>query len=108
EGVVGTHQDVVGAIETNELLQLVRREHHRVEIQPLQICCGRMRQVAVGGGARTPGMVDAPRGAGKIASPKDREDFQVRMGVEHAVEDEVAERNRGLQRVSDYVVEVEA
>ena len=32
EGIVGAHEDLVGAVEAHELLQLVRREHDRVEV----------------------------------------------------------------------------
>ena len=58
--------------------------------------------------ARAPGMVDAARVAGQIAAAVHGQDLQVGMPLQHAVEDQVVQRDRRLQRIADDVVEVEA
>src|SRR5215470_14216346 len=37
----------------------------------------------------------------------DRQDLQVWMPFEHAVEDQIVQRDRRLQRIADHVIEVE-
>ena len=49
-----------------------------------------------------------PGVAREIAAAVHGEDLQVRVALQHAVEDQVVQRNRRLQRIADDVVEVEA
>src|SRR4051812_32142542 len=67
-----------------------------------------MRQGAMRIRARAPGMIDAARIGAEIAAAMHRENLQVRMALEHAVEDQVVQRDRGLERIADRVAEREA
>ncbi len=53
-------------------------------------------------------MVDAARIAAQKATAVDRNDLEIGVPLKHAIEDEIVQRDRGLQRVADDVVEVEA
>src|SRR5439155_3746500 len=99
--------DMVGAIEPHQLGELIRREHDRIEIDLPEIAGRRLRQGAMCIRARTPGMIDAARIGSEIAAAMDGEDLQVRMALEHAVEDQVVQCDRGLERIADRVAEGE-
>ena len=53
-------------------------------------------------------MVDAPGIAAEIAAAVHGEDLQLGVTLEHAVEDQVVQGQRSLERIADDVVEVEA
>ena len=53
-------------------------------------------------------MIDAARIGGEIAAAVHRENLQIRVALQHAVEDQVVQRDRGLERIADDVVEIEA
>src|SRR5581483_6607413 len=91
EGEVGAQQDAVGAVEIDQGPELVRGKHDRVEVEPLQIGGGRLGQGAVRIRPCTPGVIDAPGVAGKVASAVDGQDLQTRVALEHAVEDQVVQ-----------------
>ena len=74
----------------------------------LQVMRRRLRQRAVRIRARAPGVIDAAGIGAEIAAAVHGEDLQVGMALEHAVEDQVVQRDRGLERIADDVVEVEA
>src|SRR5215470_14468888 len=38
----------------------------------------------------------------------DRDDLEIRMALKHAIEDEIVQRDRGLQRIADDIVKIEA
>ena len=59
-------------------------------------------------GARAPGVVDAARVAREIAAAVHGQDLEVGVALQHAVEDQVVQRDGGLERIADHVVEVEA
>ncbi len=86
----------------------MRREHHRVEVDFLEVVRGRLRQPGLTVRACAPGVIDAARIGAEIAAAVHGKNLQVRMALEHAVEDEVVQRQRGLERVADDVVEIEA
>ena len=67
-----------------------------------------MRQVAVAVRTRAPGVIDAAGIAAEIAAAMHGEDLELGMALEHAVEDQVMQRDRRLERIADDVVEVEA
>ena len=48
EGVIRPHDDVICAEHGNEVRELVRRKHNRIEIDFLQIARGRLGQIAMG------------------------------------------------------------
>ena len=52
-------------------------------------------------------MIDAAGIPAEIAAAMHREDFQLRVPLQHAVEDQVMQRDRGLQRIADDVIEIE-
>ena len=74
----------------------------------LQIMRRRLRQVGVAVLPGAPSMIHAPGIASQITGAVRREDLQIRMALEHAVEDEVMQCKSRLQRISDHVVEIEA
>ena len=53
-------------------------------------------------------MIDAAGIGRKIAAAVHREDLQLGMPLQHAVEDQVVQGDGGLERIADHVVEVEA
>ena len=106
--IVGAHHHMVGPEGRDQRGKLLRREHHGVEIDLPEIARRRFRQAALRIAARPPGVVDAARIGAEKAAAMDRDDLQVGMAFEHAVEDEVVQRDRGLERIADDVVEIEA
>src|SRR5262249_23558351 len=108
EGIVRSHDDMVGAVETHQLGELVGREYDGVEIDFLEIAGRRVRQVAVRIRARAPGVIDAAAVSGEIAAAVRGKNLQLGMPFEHAVEDQVVQRDGRVERVADHVVEVEA
>jgi hypothetical protein len=56
EGIIGAHEDFVGAVELHNLLQLMRCEHHRVEVDlPEVVRCECTSIVVLLGLASRPG-----------------------------------------------------
>src|SRR5262249_31908747 len=77
EGIVRSHDDVVGAVEAHQLGELMGREYDRVEINFLEIAGRRVRQVAVRIRARAPGVIDAAGVSGEIAAAVHGQNLQV-------------------------------
>src|SRR5262249_43872262 len=102
------HQDVVDPESRDQSRELLRRKHNAVDIDLLEITRRRLRQVAFRVAARAPGMVDAARISPQKAATVDRDDLDIGVPLEHAVEDEIVQRDRGIERITDDVVEVEA
>ena len=69
EGIVRSHDDVIGAVEAHQLGELMGREHDRVEIDFLEIAGRRLRQLAMRIRARAPGVIDAAGVGGQIEPP---------------------------------------
>src|SRR5580692_6382873 len=67
-GIIGAHDDVVGAEHTDQFGKLVRREHHRVDIDAFEIRGRRLRQRAMGIRTCAPGMIDTARIPAEIAA----------------------------------------
>ena len=107
--IVRAQHDAVGAIGLHQRFKLMRRKDDRVEIDvPPQIGRRRLRQVAVRIRSRAPGMIDAAGiGAEKTAAVHGQ-NAKLGMPFEDAVEDQVVKRHRGVERIADDVVEVEA
>ena len=53
-------------------------------------------------------MIDAARIGAEITAAMHGENLEVRMPLEDAVEDQVVQRDRGVERIADHVVEVKA
>jgi hypothetical protein len=99
---------VIGTERANELLELVRGEDHRIEVDLLETARRRLRQRAVGIRTRAPGMIDTAAIGRQVAAAMHRQNLQPGMALEHPIENEVVQRNAGIERVADHVVEVEA
>ena len=84
----------------------MRREHDRVEIDFLQVLGRWLRQIVGDIGTRAPGVIDAARVAAEIAAAVHRKDFQIGMPLQHAVEDQVVQRDGGIERIADHVGEI--
>ncbi len=67
-----------------------------------------MRQAGTAVAAGAPGMVDPPGIGTEIATAMHGEDPEVRVAFQHAVENQIVQGDRRLQRIADDVVEVEA
>src|SRR5690348_1672940 len=106
-GVIGSKQDMVETEHFHQCGELMRREHDRIDIDSLEISRGRPRQCAVTIGTRTPGMVDATEIGAKISAAMHRQDFESRMTLKDAIEDQIVQRDRRLQRIADDIVEIE-
>jgi hypothetical protein len=52
-------------------------------------------------------MIDASGIATQVAAAVSSEDFKIRIPFKHSVEDQVMQRDRGLQAIADDVIEVE-
>ena len=53
-------------------------------------------------------MIYSPGIATQISATVDREDFQIGMAFEHAVEDEVVQGESSLQRIAHDIVEMKS
>src|SRR6516225_3348045 len=98
---------MIAAEHVHQLLQLMRREDDAVNEHLSQIVSRRKRQTGVTVGAGTPRVINASTVAAKIAATMNGEQFEIRVTLEHAVEDEVVQRQCRLQRVADNIVEIE-
>src|SRR5262245_52907570 len=99
---------MIGAEHLRQRLELVRREHHAVDVDALQIVRWGMRQVGMAVGPRSPGMIDAARISTEVTATMSSQDLQPGMALEHSVEDQIVQRQRGIERIADHVVEIEA
>ena len=93
-------------VRADQRVELVGREHDGVEIDLLEIAGRRLRQVGVAVRARAPGVIDAAGIGAEIAAAMHGEDLQLRMPLQHAVEDQVMQRHGGVEWIADDVVEV--
>src|SRR5215469_5211016 len=107
-GVVGAEQDMVRAEHSHQRGELVRCEHHRIDIDSSEVIRGRLRQSTVTIGTRAPGMVDATGISAKISAAMHRQDLEPGMTLEHAIEYQIMQRDSRLQRIADNIVEVKA
>src|SRR5947209_4066340 len=106
EGVVGAHDDPVGTEDVDEVGKLVFGEHDRIKIDLPEICRRRQREIAVSVRARPPGVIDPAGIGGEITTAVNCEQFQVRKSRQRAVEDQVVERERRLQRIAEDVIQI--
>src|SRR5215472_1734908 len=100
-GVVGSEKDAIWSEHLDQRRQLVRREHDRIDIDALEISRRRLRQCAVTVRPRTPSVIDASGISAKIPATVYRKYFEPRVALEHAVEDQIVQRNRRLQRIAE-------
>src|SRR6516165_2092987 len=107
-GIVRAEQDIIPAEHSHQRGELVRCEHHRIDIDSSEVIRGRLRQSTVTIGTRAPSMVDAPGISAKISAAMHRQDLEPGMTLEHAIEYQIMQRDRRLQRIADNIVEVKA
>src|SRR5213592_1737647 len=101
-GVVGAEQDVIGAEALDQVMEHAAIEGEAVEIELLQVA-GRLpfyADPAIRAGAVR--MVHARPVMREVAAAVRQQDLQLRETLHHPVEDEMARRDRGLERVADY------
>src|SRR5215831_4573436 len=103
-GVIGSEQNVVRAELVHQSGELVRRKHDGIHVNAFEIGRRRLWQRVMAVGARTPSMIDAPGIGAEISAAVDREDLQARKTLEHAVKDQIMQRDRGLKRIADNVL----
>ena len=105
-GIVGAHQDVIGAVLRDQIFELVMGIDQRVEIQPLQISRRHFLDAGAGVGPRRGGVVDAPGIGRQIAAAMRQHDLQPGIILQHPAEDQVMHRHRRVERVADHVREI--
>ena len=107
EGEVGAHHHPVRAPGPDEIFELVRGEDDGVEEDLPQVMRRRIGQAAAGVAAGAPGMVDPPGIGRQIPAAMHRQDLQRRVAFQHPGEDQVMQREGGIEGVADDVVEIE-
>src|SRR5262249_39817992 len=90
----------------NQCGELVRCEHDCIDINSFEIRRGRLRQCAVTIGTRSTGMIDTSRISTKVSAAMHRQDFESRMTIANAIEYQVVQRDRCLERITDDIVKV--
>src|SRR6266853_4944075 len=105
-GIVGAHDDLAGAGLGGQVPQGLRGEDDRVVVHLAKVL-GRLLLELAGAarGERQAALVGAPRVRGQEASAVGGADLEAGKAVEGALEDQVRERDGGLERVADHVVE---
>src|SRR5262249_5023005 len=105
--VIGPDHELARAMLGDEMAQSLAGEHQRVEIELLEILARLLLELgslALVGENRT-AVVHACRVGGQIAATVGAADLEIRELVERTLENEVGERDRGLERVTDHVAE---
>jgi len=97
---------MIGAEALDEVLEHPGIEGDGVEVELFQRAGRLFLQHRAAVGARLPGVVHARPVVREVAAGVRQHDFELRMALHHAVEDQVARRHRGLERIADHVVEV--
>src|SRR5436190_6509604 len=109
--IVRAHQELTRAHLGGEVTHPFGREHHRVVVHLLEVL-GRLlldRPVGSPGAPVEPGeapVIGAARVRRQETAAVRRADLETRELVERALEDQVRERDGGLERIADHVVEV--
>src|SRR5438094_3324991 len=109
ERIVGAHHDLTGPGLGDEVAQRLGREDERVEVELLEILRRLLLQrlgAPVGEGHAD--RVGTRRVGRQIAAAVGRADLQPGKAVERTFEDQVRERDRGLERIADGVLETAA
>src|SRR6266536_455590 len=73
---LGAVEDVVGAVQVDQVLQLVVGVDERIEIEPLQVGRRHLLEMHAGVGAGRGGVVDPPRISRQIAAAMGDDDLQ--------------------------------
>src|SRR5581483_2493352 len=97
---------MIRAERVHQRSKLMRREHDRVDINSFEITCRRLWQPAVTIGTRAPGMIDPAGISTEVAAAMDGEDFEPRMALKNAIKNQIMQRDRRLQRITDDVVKI--
>src|SRR5258708_34813666 len=87
------------------MAQVLRRKKHGIEIQLLQIFAGQFLQRPAKIWKRRQALIAAAGIRWQIASAMRRADFQLRKKVQRSIFDQVRERQRGFQGVSDDMIQ---
>ena len=103
ERIVGAHDDLARADLGHQVAQRLGREDERVEVELPQILGRLLLELRRGAPVREghADRVGARRVRRQVAAAVRRADLQSREAIERALEDQVRERDRGLERVAD-------
>ena len=97
---------MVAAPELDQVHELGAVEDDRVEIDAGQRSAGSVLEHGPRVGPRPPHVIHARRVVGDVTSAVRGDQLELRKPLEDPVEDEVAQRDRGVERVADDVGEV--
>ena len=106
EWIVRSQNDVIAAVEGDEILELMLRKDDGVEIELAQIARGRVRNAATTVFPRAVCMIDSTGIRRQITASVGDADLELRVAVQHAVEDQMVNRNGGIQRITDHINKV--
>src|SRR5262249_13205407 len=104
--VIGPEDDVIAAIEAGEIIELMVREHDRVEIELLQIVTRRALNHLAAVGSCAMDMVVAAAIGRRITAAMRETYLQLRIVLEHAAEDHMTDSHGGIERIADDVDEI--
>ena len=106
--MVGAEHDLARADLRDEMTKRFGREHQRVEIELIEIFGRLLLQLDVGIAVLRrdeAGVIGARRVGRQISAAVRRDDLEARKFVERALEDQVLQRDRGVERIADGVRE---
>src|SRR5690242_8282784 len=107
-GIVAAEHDLARAHLGDEMAELLGGEDERIEMEALQVLARSLceRDVLVAEPlADIAGVIRSRGVGGKIAAAVGRENLEAGKAVERALEDQVLERDRRLERVADGIGE---
>ena len=105
-GIVGAEQHVSGPVLIDHVAQHLRVEGDGVEVHFRKVVGRRPLDHGAAVGPCAVAMVHARPVMGKVAAGVRQDDLELRVPLHYAIEDQVARRDRRLQRIADHVVEV--
>src|SRR6185437_10169161 len=97
---------MIAAIDAHEMIELVMGEDDGVEIELFEIARRLAFDDAAAIRTRAMRVIHARGIGGQEAAAMGHADLEPRIGIEHAAEDEMADRDRRVQGIADDVDEV--
>src|SRR6266436_2286593 len=104
--IVGAHQDVVGAILVDEIVELVVSVDEGIEIDPLEIGGRHPMQLLAAIRAGRRGVIDATRISGEETAAMGDDELEIGVIAQHPAEDQMMQRHGRVERVADHIGEV--
>src|ERR1700691_5352370 len=104
--VIAPQNDMLRTILPNQVFQLPHAEHHRVKEQAPQIARGTLLNAAATVRTRGMSMIHSARIGGQEAAPVRDAEFESRQRIEYAIEDQVTDRYRRSQWITNDVDEI--